>query len=674
VTVVEWLAENGHWDRDRFLRLIPGVVLAQLAESLEVSPDARRDVGMELLETACLARMALLSGHQPPREDDRAKEIRNLGPLRSVGKKAAATRPEWAVLVGAAEDGVDKEVSDRPGLADDVSELIQFSNLMLIWAVASESTRQLDRISRRIVAEFFQPRVTYPITVGGQDYRDASWSEAYHGAEWGTPTGPGKAASNAVGDAYAAVLLAKQSRRSAAGQRSKDSGPLTVVDPCAGIGTDLLSMADNVSRPERNSPGSQPAVRFVGFESDNDRLLIARRRAFLADLEIEFHHADVLAEDRMAGLNVDLIVALSPPEVGGTDYDYKSSIKPHDSRWIYGIPEGELAWIMQAITHLAQGGRAVVKTSPEMTRTGGNSRILRDLVGDGWLETLSMGPKEDLWTLSQEPGRRSFEVSQRSAAGETTSSEIQTSWLMQHWSADLHTLLLDQIERNPRQIWGQMHDAADRVKRAARDLSTPLDAVEGNIIGMERLAENSQSISPATGAVGGPTSALRIGELARAGYLEILSPNQWKPGAPRTDRSPRTPVELRDTDVVVHLDNGIRAMQWIPSISWTPKSFVLRVRNIEELNPAYLAYALAGSWNERIRVDQGRPRLVERLKEFEVPMLTPSDQAQAEDAILWIQILRNHAQELAQRAQALETSLLNAIRFGAVSTNNPNAD
>jgi hypothetical protein len=684
LSVVEWLARNGYWDEGRFLRLIPGVILSQLAESLEVVPDGRRDTGMQLLETACLAKMALLSGYQPPRTEDQTEQIRD---LRAAGKNAAATKPEWGILVAAAEDGIDTLKSDRPGLADDVSELVQFANLMLVWAASS--TSQVDKIGRRIVAEFFQPRVTYPITVGGQTYRDASWSETHHSVEWGTPTGPGKAARDAVGDAHAAVLLARQSPRPSAGQRGKDRGLLTVVDPCAGIGSDLLAMADNV-RPKTNGSGSQPPMRFIGFESDEDRLMIARRRAFLADLQIEFHHADLLADDRMAGLDADLIVAVSRPAVEGAGYDYEASIKPHDSRWIYGIPEGGLAWIMHAVNHLAPDGRAVVRTPPEMTRTGGNSLILRGLVGNGWVETISLGPKEDLWTLSHEPDRPSVKVSQRSAAGKTASMEIQTSWLMQHWPADLRTLLLDQIERDPQQIWIQLHDAAGRVKGAAEDLITPLNLVEGNITGMQRLAENRQPASPAsTSGTSGPANVLSLGELAKAGYLEILSPKQWRPATAGTDEESGTTVEMRDTDVIVQLDDGRRkerswvmheegericAQRWTPSIVWTPKSFVLRVRNIEELNPAYLACALTGSWNERIRSDQSKPRLVDRLKAFEVPMLTPSDQEEAQDAIVSIQILRNHAELLATRAQKLETSFLNAIRYGAVSPHKTNTD
>mgnify|MGYP003586435428 FL=1 len=672
LSVVEWLARNGYWDEGRFLRLIPGVILSQLAESLEVVPDGGRDTGMQLLETACLAKMALLSGYQPPRPDDRAEEIRNLGPLRSAGKIAAAMRPEWAILVTTAEDHIDTGIADHAQLAEDTSELVQLANLMLVWAASS--TSQVDKIGRRIVAEFFQPRVTYPITVGGQTYRDATWSETYHSVEWGTPTGPGKAARDAVGAAHAAVLLARQSPRPSAGQRGKNRGLLTVVDPCAGIGSDLLAMADNV-RPKTNGSGSQPPMRFIGFESDEDRLMIARRRAFLADLQIEFHHADLLADDPMAGLDANLIVAVSPPEVEGAGYDYEASIKPHDSRWIYGIPEGGLAWIMHAVNHLAPDGRAVVRTTPEMTRTGGNSRILRGLVGNGWVEQLSLGPKEDLWTLSHEPDRPSVKVSHRSAAGETASMEIQTSWLMQHWPADLRTLLLDQIERDPQQIWIQLHDAAGRVKGAAEDLSTPLNFVEGNITGMQRLAENRQPISLAsTSGTSGPANSLSLGELARAGYLEILSPRQWRPATAGTEEESGTTVEMRDTDVIVQLDEGIYAARWTPSIVWTPKSFVLRVRNIEELNPAYLAYALTGSWNERIRSDQSKPRLVDRLKAFEVPMLTPSEQEEAQDAIVSIQILRGHAELLATRAQKLETSFLNAIRYGAVSPHNTNTD
>lgn len=662
--VTQWLAKNRYWDEGRFLKLIPGVNLSQLAESLEVSPSARVDTGMKLLETACLAKIALLSGFKPASET-------TIEELRTAGLLAASTRPEWEILVGATEDDADAGNAGRAeNLSEDVADLLQFANLMLVWA-AGDSISKVDSIARRIVAEFFQPRISYPLAVGAEVYRDTAWSEEYHDVTWEVPTGPGTAVRAAV----VAAVHAKGTGRTSPRKSEIDRDPLTVIDPCTGIGNALLSIADDIRRNNLN-PAGLP-VRFVGFESDDRQLLIARRRAFLANIPIEFHHANLLEEDHMTGLDADVMVALPPSSSNATPgnssgYAYETSIKPHDSRWVYGIPTGELAWIMHAITHLRRAGKAVVRTPSAMIQAGGNDQVLRGLMSSGWVEQLSLGKSEDLWTLSYQPERKAVTVADRSSGKEAAASAIQTSWLMQHWSADLRMLLLDQSKRDPKRIGIQLDAATRKVTSEAENLKLALAFVEGNITGIDRLVERAgaSSSSTLTGTTGSSVNRMSVGELSKTGYLEILSSKKWKPAASGADEGDTT-VEILDTDVVVQLDDGIHTRRGPWTTPLTAKSFVLRVRKIEELTPAYLEYVLPGSWNERIRADQSKPKLADRLRAFEVPMLTPADQAEVEDAITWISLLRNHAQLLARESESLETSLLNAIRYGAVPPTPP---
>lgn len=160
----------------------------------------------------------------------------------------------------------------------------------------------------------------------------------------------------------------------------------TVVDPACGHAGLLLSVAVH---PDRESCENS---RLVGYDVNDEALLVARSRCFLYGVTAEFHLENVFRVP-VAELPKADVVLLDPP-FGLSDWGDAEVYG--DDRWTYGLPprkSADLAWVQLALQALADDGRAVVVTSTGPTFRGGTEAQIRDaMIRDGVVEAMIQLP------------------------------------------------------------------------------------------------------------------------------------------------------------------------------------------------------------------------------------------------------------------------------------------
>lgn len=611
--VATWLKANDLWPGDEvFLGRMPEVVLSQLADALGVSPRVSWDVGAKFLETACLFKMAMASG----------VEFRRLSvaELRSCGRKVAASRPAWLELLdpddlGDSWDetaGVGAQSSETGVLIDLMNEMLRiFSDRLAEWS---------QRIVRALMTrnEFQE---TGPRGEGTSTDRDQS----------GVDDEP-----IAMIPRLEALIAALQ-RQEARGDEAED---LVVVDLSVGMGDSLISLCGSES----------DGIWYLGVEGDERQYLAARRRAFIVDAPLEIHNVDILAEDLPTNLQADLIIAdARSAALRNSNFDYGSRIRPHDSRWTLGIPQGEMAWAMIAMAHLAPHGLALIATSDGGHVNDQDETILRRMVSRGWVQEMKrIGDGRTYWTVAREPAASTISVS---FLGK--SRKVPIEWIQANPQSDVRTLLVEYATVDLPAMRSALKSAKSGYERAAGRLVDALGTAGATLIG--QLPDRTDQPGPPS-SPGSPRQVNRmtVSDMADAGFLRIV-----------TGRKRPSPTETH-ADVVVDLDAGVVASLAGVGVELAPRGFVLRVLRPDDLDPGYLAVALMGPRNQKLRDDQRKPRLIDRLKSFEVPILPPAKQRALAEAITRIRNVRELSTSLASYADDLEGSLLQSAWYGAI--------
>lgn len=153
----------------------------------------------------------------------------------------------------------------------------------------------------------------------------------------------------------------------------------TVYDPAAGAGRLLVDMA----YPETLNP-----QRLFGQELAADANAIAQLNLMVHGLEGRIETGDVLADDKLADLRFDRVVA-DPPWNTRVLAD---TVRSDDLRWIWGDPsssDATMAWIQHCLFHLNDGGRAVVVVPPRVLfATGRPALPMQAIIKSGLLDAV----------------------------------------------------------------------------------------------------------------------------------------------------------------------------------------------------------------------------------------------------------------------------------------------
>lgn len=461
----------------------------------------------------------------------------------------------------------------------------------------------------------------------------------------------------------------------------------TLYDPACGIAAALL---------ESVSLGAKPS-RVVGHDVSEQALRIAAKRAKLHEVDVELVKTDVLREDADPELRADTII-LEPPF--GVRLD--SSARLTDARFDFGAPpraSADTAWLQHAIAHLSPTGRAYVLTPfGTLSRGGDEGRIRTELVRRGCVQAVVGLPGKmlphvsiplALWVLrSPVETAPSDSILFLDASDVVTPEDHVATWLQDaatreavpHADMPVTDVLagesvltpqrwVDSTEREPGEV-------ADAYTSGWATISDTVRKLNNVLASFEHFASFSKS------------RVMTVGDLVEQGVLGLRlgRPKDRYDGAPDEIRDriasaadvrdgtlrevdlegdyDSYPELTREGDVLVTTMNTICATVddaggHLPSTG----VYRLRIRDREVLSPSYLAIALTGAWNERFQSGSTIQRA--SIKDLEVPLVPMTDQMNLGLAIVSIDLLKDHAQQIASQAEQVGTALLDAVRYNA---------
>ncbi|MEV0154253.1 N-6 DNA methylase [Micromonospora sp. NPDC050686] len=325
-----------------------------------------------------------------------------------------------------------------------------------------------------------------------------------------------------------------------------DVGGGSVLDPATGSGATLRAAA---------RAGCTSAH---GQELDPDLGRLAGLWLALRDVPGEVCIGDSLRADAFAGRTFDAVIC--HPPFGASNWGDEEL--GHDPRWIVGTTprtEPELAWVQHALAHLRVGGHAVLLMPPTVASRRAGKRIRAELLRRGHLRavialparaTAGHGVPLHLWVLCRAaadapPPARALLVD--AAGGDLAEAGPR---ILQTWRAFLATpdaevgeagfaravpvieLLDEEVDLTParRQPAVAGQTTGEHLVRTRERLA----AVVGD------LSKLMPQVTPAP--EGHEGEFLSVGELARAGALQVIGPVRALPGDDAEPPAPGPPV------------------------------------------------------------------------------------------------------------------------------------
>ncbi|KFI52228.1 N-6 DNA methylase [Bifidobacterium biavatii] len=179
-------------------------------------------------------------------------------------------------------------------------------------------------------------------------------------------------------------LLARLAAAYWADQEHPERQPITLYDPACGI----LEAALQFGTLRQDQNGSAPQLTMDAVEINSGTAITAARRFVLSGLPdaiLQIKAQDSLTQDPFPATRSDIVIT-EPP------FGMRRELNAMDPRWRYGLPsktDSTLAWIQDAIAHLAESGRAfVVTTARSLSSAGADTDIRRTLIAAGCVEAI----------------------------------------------------------------------------------------------------------------------------------------------------------------------------------------------------------------------------------------------------------------------------------------------
>ncbi|MDH6576980.1 N-6 DNA methylase [Kitasatospora sp. MAP5-34] len=351
--------------------------------------------------------------------------------------------------------------------------------------------------------------------------------------------------------------------------------PGSVLDPACGLGGLLLAVPPTAVRHGQDLDPVLAALALL-------RLALHTPADHPAPLALDLRPGDTLRADAHPGLAVDAVLCQPPYN----ERDWGHDELQYDSRWLGGqVPprgESELAWVLHCLAHAGPGGLAALLLPPTVASRRSGRRIRAELLRSGALRAVialpagaapPYGVPLHLWVLRRpQPGDDFRQVLLVDASGGHPAGEGGRDRI--NWP-DLHRTVLD--------AW-RTFDAAARsgeplppdragVHRAVAaidllddetDLSParhlPPPVLSGGLDGLSHLRNRFAELladlggpaagPPGVGAAAGESApTVTVGELVRAGALELYSSGPGGPAGNPADGASGVPV-LTDQDLI----------------------------------------------------------------------------------------------------------------------------
>jgi type I restriction enzyme M protein len=164
----------------------------------------------------------------------------------------------------------------------------------------------------------------------------------------------------------------------------------TVYNPATGVGQLMIDAATNAA--------SQP-VQLFGQEINARIWAMSQLNLAIHDVTAEIALGDVFAEDHYPQLRADRVISVPPWNQRLPIADVLTG----DPRWVWGEPgpnDGNAGWTQHCLSHLADGGRAVIVLPNGALFEGGRAgRIRQRIVKAGLLDAVfALPPGLFAWT------------------------------------------------------------------------------------------------------------------------------------------------------------------------------------------------------------------------------------------------------------------------------------
>ncbi|WP_033218750.1 N-6 DNA methylase [Kitasatospora phosalacinea] len=335
----------------------------------------------------------------------------------------------------------------------------------------------------------------------------------------------------------------------------------TLLDPACGTGGTLLAAPGT----ERLGQEGDPALAGVALL----RLALAAPADAPGPLPLDVRAGDALRADAFPGRTADAVVCRPPYN----ERDWGHDQLQYDSRWpgrlVPPRGESELAWVLHCLAHTRPGGTAVLLLPPTVASRRAGRRVRAELVRTGALRAVAALPAGTappygvplhLWVLrGPRPGDEFRHVLLLDAAadggtGRTSPADaVLAAWREFDTAARTGAPLpADRPGRSRAVPAIDLLDDETDLTPARHLPAAPAEAAPDLLAGLRerltaelaRLADLDTALPAVTAAATPAPPQVSIGELARAGALEVHSSGQGAPARP----GGRTPL-LTDQDL-----------------------------------------------------------------------------------------------------------------------------
>lgn len=449
-----------------------------------------------------------------------------------------------------------------------------------------------------------------------------------------------------------------------------------LYDPACGIASALISAVEFGAKP----------TQIIGQDISESSIYVAKLRAFLHGIDIEFVVSDVLQADELPDLKADTVI-LEPPF--GLRFD--SAVALSDPRFLYGTPpktSADLAWVQDAISHLSDRGRGyVVTTLGSLTRTGAEQDIRTGLVRAGCVEAIISLPGKmlphtsiplALWVLRRPTNYAEEPITFIDASEETIPELLIPSWLDEN--SDVNTdskksVFASEVIASNSNLLPQnwvFREPAD-YEELEDDYTWCFEKIE---VSLEESVEALEILRAPTQQ--GTTRVVTVEELLSQNVMKMhngrtrpndksdscftnshvrlgTQPTKKAPDSDRNLTSPRDVIvaTINATTAVVDAVGGHEVANGLHHFTKFNEDILLS---------DYFALIISGSWNNRFQTGTAMKRA--NIRNLEIPLPPLEEQARLVNVISAAQKLEQNAKELLASAASLRNSILVGVRYG----------
>lgn len=504
--------------------------------------------------------------------------------------------------------------------------------------------------------------------------------------------------SGARGDlGHHASTSSKLLAEAAATSLPGDGGAL--LDPVCGTGDTLLRLA--LLAPS----GAQ----VYGNEIEPVLADIARVRMWLHGFNAIISSGDALSDSVLPGVKADIVVGEPPMGLRLKGLTAHES-SPRDFWGVRGGLSGDAAFVIDAASRLAPGGRAYMLVPAALLSSTSQNRLREQLMARGMIEAIIEFPRKLLTYTAVATALLVLRGGPGEASGEETAlidatSKVPSGYTLAEWlrsvragnlpkdssvkvgiirladiisgdtsllpSIRLATPITSEQARSAKAAaWKQFDEGLDYLVEAIEDmqetgLPSPMDAqpvtladlIDAGDIRLVRChggAEINNSSAPSATVV--PVSP---GDLQSAiGTVK----SQFR----RVETGPDF-ESLRKDDIILPLTGTHKALRFIlqPTDEFLyalgHAARGLRIENKERINADYLVWCLNAPGNAPASTTHGVPRRA--LRDITIPLIPHSAQELAVEHLDWLEKVRDKARETQAASEKLIAATLDWLPF-----------